>query len=70
MPPKARRNNAESFATLITVDGFRHDSHSSVAALRDFIHIPGTLIHIALESTIHIIGISTEGIRIIADGIN
>ena len=31
------------------------------ASLRsDFIHIPGTLIHIALESTIHIIGISTE----------
>ena len=29
------------------------------ASLRsDFIHIPGTLIHIALESTIHIIGIS------------
>ena len=28
------------------------------ASLRsDFIHIPGTLIHIALESTIHIVGI-------------
>jgi hypothetical protein len=28
------------------------------ASLRsDFIHIPGTLIHIALESTIHITGI-------------
>src|SRR6516165_4501599 len=31
------------------------------ASLRsDFIHIPGTLIHIALESTIHITGIASE----------
>ena len=31
------------------------------ASLRsDFIHIPGTLIHIALEFTIHIIGISRQ----------
>ena len=31
------------------------------ASLRsDFIHIPGTLIHIALESTIHIVGIRTS----------
>jgi len=30
------------------------------ASLRsDLIHIPGTLIHIALESTIHIVGIRT-----------
>jgi hypothetical protein len=30
------------------------------ASLRsDFIHIPGTLIHIALESTIHITGIGS-----------
>jgi len=33
------------------------------ASLRsDFIHIPGTLIHIALESTIHITGIGTFGV--------
>jgi hypothetical protein len=32
------------------------------ASLRsDFIHMPGTLIHIALESTIHIVGIRTDG---------
>ncbi len=35
------------------------------ASLRsDFIHIPGTPIHIALESTIHITGIRTYGRRI------
>jgi hypothetical protein len=34
------------------------------ASLRsDFIHIPGTLIHIALESTIHIIGISIQDLH-------
>jgi len=33
------------------------------ASLRsDFIHIPGTLIHIALESTIHITGIGTRSV--------
>jgi hypothetical protein len=36
--PNPRRNNVESFATLISVDGFRHDSHSSVAALRLYSH--------------------------------
>jgi len=30
-----------------------------VSLRSDFIHIPGTLIHIAPESSIHIIGIST-----------
>jgi hypothetical protein len=37
--------------------GLRHDCNPSVASAPNFIHIPGTAIHIALEHTIHIAGI-------------
>ena len=44
---------------LINGEGLRHDCNSSVAS-SDFILIPGTAIHIALEPTIHIAGIPLE----------
>jgi len=40
------------------------------ASLRsDFIHIPGTLIHIALESTIHITGIGINCPHLLAPAV-
>jgi hypothetical protein len=62
-PPKTmtktgRRNNDELSTPLIDVEG--SGMIPIPASLRsDFIHITGTPIHIALESTIHITGIGT-----------